>query len=200
MAAPGPSLIPVDAGVPIIAVQDAHRLLPWAEVLYGCENSWWEVYDGVPEFTGEKWSSHTVQKPGEPVTTNDKTEAQEQWKLRCVEGRSGEIFSTDPQYINYGNNSGFQAINLAILFGCTTIVLIGFDMQRTGGKAHFFGDHPKGLNRGTDYTGFHQFFINASQHMPEGVRIINSTMDSALTCFPKVELDDAIALLSQTAA
>ena len=63
MAAPGPSLTSEvaeqvrETGWPVIACQDAFRLMPWADILYGCDERWWDAYDHSG-FTGEKWSCH----------------------------------------------------------------------------------------------------------------------------------------------
>jgi len=56
--ATGPSLTQADCdyvrelGVPTIAINDAHRLAPWANVLYSNDRMWWRKYKGVPSFTG----------------------------------------------------------------------------------------------------------------------------------------------------
>jgi len=105
-----------------------------------------------------------------------------------VKGALGEGFSTDPNVIHYGDNSGFQALNLTILFGSPYIVLVGFDMRHVGGKAHFFGDHPNGLYQRPEY----QSFVKKFTPPPEGVQIINATPDSALTCYPMMSLEDAL--------
>ena len=48
--------------------------------------------------------------------------------------------------VHHGQNSGYQAVGLAYHLKADRIILIGFDMQRTGGKSHWHGDHPRGLN------------------------------------------------------
>jgi hypothetical protein len=139
VAAPGPSLTVEVAercrGHRTIVVQDAWRLLPWAEALYGCDLTWWEHHNGVPDFAGEKWSTHDD-------GTNDKRDAEAKYGVKLIAGKAAESFSTDPAVLHYGSNSGFQAVNLAIVWGAARIVLVGFDMRVVGGKRHFFGDHP----------------------------------------------------------
>ena len=192
MAAPGPSLaLAVEkvacSGLPTIVVQDAWRLLPAAEVLYGCEGAWWQLYKGVPEFKGEKWASHSAHEG----VADDKRQESRDYKLHLIAGDTAEGFSFDPSRIHYGDNSGFQAVNLALLFGCTHIILVGFDMRRVDGRAHFFGEHPQQLNRGTQYERFAKHFERSAKLLPAGIRIINATPGSALTCFPMMDLDDA---------
>lgn len=184
VAATGPSLTPEVAeacrGDLIIAVNDAYKLLPFADVLYACDAAWWDVHKGASGFPGEKWSSHRA-------GGNDKTQQQQRYGLRLVAGDGKPFFSTDPALIHYGGNSGFQAVNLAIHFGAARIVLVGFDMRDVKGKRHFFGDHPKGLRTSTAYTSFIRSFENAAKKLAPGVEIVNATPGSALKCFPFID-------------
>ena len=166
----------------MIAVNDAARLVPRAEVLYACDADWWDYHDGVPGFEGERWSTHDAQ-------SNDKTGL---WYLNLVAGSTERGFSADPAVINYGQNSGFQAVNFAILAGAKYIVLVGFDM-RDDKPRHFFGDHPAPLRNTTGYRTFIREFEYAAQRMPPGVAIVNATPDSELACFDYVELKHALA-------
>lgn len=193
VAASGPSLTPEVAslvqGQNLIAVNDAYRLLPFAQILYACDASWWTVHKGCPDFRGEKWSSHTVTGR---VRHNDKTGLAERYRLNLIEGADGDSFSLDPARIHYGSNSGFQAVNLAILFGATRIILVGFDMGQKDGKRHFFGDHPAGLRNTANYAGFIRAFDRAAKKLPPHIEILNATPGSALRCFPMVSLHDAL--------
>jgi hypothetical protein len=164
-------------------VQDAYRLMPWADVLYGCDAKWWNEHKGCPDYQGEKWSSHDE-------GTNKKLPEAEAYGLNLVEGRDKPGFSLDPECIHYGSNSGFQAVNLALLWGATTVVLVGFDMRRVEGRAHFFGEHPPALRTGMAYERFVEYFNRAK--VPDGVRILNATPGSALQCYPAVDLSEAL--------
>lgn len=196
VAASGPSLekavekLEHSRGVPIIAVNDAYRLLPWAHMLYACDSVWWDVQGGVPDFPGEKWSSHTNDPRGRH---NDKRAAAAAYGLKVIEGRPGRGFSEDPAAIHYGQNSGFQAVNLALLFGAAKVVLVGFDMRPVNGKTHFFGEHSPPLRNIASFDGFVRAFEEAVDSVPAGVQIVNATWGSAIKCFPKVKLDDALA-------
>lgn len=168
----------------MIAVNDAYRLAPWAEVLYACDASWWDVHKGCPDFHGEKWSSHDNE-------TNNKTKCAKTYGLHLVPGHKSNRFSLDDT-VSYGSNSGFQAINLAILFGATYIVLVGFNMCKVNGKRHFFGNHPEPLRNAVSYEDWLEIFTEAASNLPEGIRIVNATPDSALDCFPKLSLEEAL--------
>ena len=195
MAAPGPSL--TDEVVArcrrarwfdqwrIIAVQDVYRLMPFADALYGCDAHWWGLHKTCGDFAGERWSTHSKD--------NDKMKEAAAYGLRLVEGKNGDHFSFDQGLIHYGSNSGFQAVNLALLKGCRRIVLVGFDMRVVDGKRHFFGDHPKPCHNGADYGNFVRRFETAAARLPPDVQIVNATPNSALRCFPMVSLEDALA-------
>ena len=196
VAAPGPSLTDDVVAVcrkkrwfdrwRIVAVQDAYRLMPFADALYGCDEHWWHIHKDCAKFAGEKWSTHHD-------TENTKLAVADAYGVRLVNGENGDTFSRDPGLIRYGSNSGFQALNLALLKGCTRIVLVGFDMRRVDGQAHFFGEHPAPCHNRADYTEFSKRFETAARHLPADVSIVNATPGSALRAFPLVSLEDAIA-------
>ncbi len=193
VAGSGPSLTQEIAGlcrnVPVIAVNDAWRLFPFARILYACDNNWWAVHRGVSEFKGEKWSSHG------DAFHNDKRDVARRYGLCLVRGRDEEGFSFDPRFIHYGQNSGFQAANFAghCLGWGGRIALVGFDMRKVGGRRHFFGEHPETL-RSTQrgYDLWPEIFRRAGLSLPTGIEIVNCTPESALTCFPKMNLRDAL--------
>jgi hypothetical protein len=180
VAATGPSLTPEVAEqcryAQVIAVNDAYKLMPWAAILFACDAKWWNVHNGCPGFTGEKWSTHGKD--------NDKTDVAERYGVRCVRGSHEPGFSYNPSVIHYGSNSGFQAINLAILLGATVIKLVGFDMQSVGGKRHFFGNHPAPLSNFATFETFIGNFRKSARTLPKHIKIINCTPGSALKCFP----------------
>jgi hypothetical protein len=172
---------------PVIAVNDAYRLFPYAHALYAADADWWALHNGVPGFTGEKW-----------ITVNDHCMSMnrpvaQKYGLRMVwSERRAEGFSFRPGRIHLGSNSGFQAVNLALLWGATLVVLVGFDMK----GSHFFGDHPQMPRRlphgGKGFPRWIRNFTRASELLPAGIRIINATPDSALTCFPMMPLEEAL--------
>jgi len=169
----------------VLVVQDAYRLMPWADALYGCDARWWDSHRGCSDFTGIKWSTHA-----KGSCADDKIDVGEKYDLHLVKGAHSGGFSTDPGVIHYGDNSGYQALNLAVLFGSTYIVLVGFDMRHVGGKSHFFGDHPQGLHQRPEYESFARKFDKAPA--PDGVTIINATPGSALRCYQMMDLEKAI--------
>jgi len=149
-------------------------------VLYACDGSWWKKYiDSVREvFKGELW-------------TQDK-EAAEQYKLSRVSGANKPGLGRN-WLIHFGGNGGYQVINLVYHFGAKKIILLGYDMQRTDGKSHHHGDHPGELNRSLNFKEWiKKFNALAPELCAEGVEVINATRKTALDCFRKIKLEDAL--------
>lgn len=181
----------------VIAVNDVYKLIPYADILYSCDERWWIAHDGAKKFHGERWSSHSTNRS----MLDDKMACAERFGLNLVSGADGEGFSIDQRFIHYGGGSGGQAINLAILKGCTRIVMVGFDCRRVEGKTHFFGAHPEPLRDMTD-EDFRNPAIEfkwAAEKLPAHISIVNATPGSAIRSFPMKGLEDACrATLSRT--
>ncbi len=168
----------------VIVVNDAYRLLPHADILYACDWSWWRHHQGAPNFTGAKWTSHSTSVN----FCDDKSQVAHEFDVNFVEAREGRGFS-DADYIHFGHpqpSSGFQAVNLALIMGASTVVLVGFDGHAKNGK-HFFGDHPQHLNR-CDDTGYREF---ARAYMPDD-RIVNATPGSSIGVYKFVDLEEVL--------
>lgn len=183
--ATGPSLTQEDVdavqGLSVIAVSDAYRLAPWADCLHSSDARWWLANPKALQFRGHKTS------------------------LELVKGvtrfhPSTEILEDRPGYLATGRNSGYQAINLAVHYGAQRILLLGFDMKKTNGRTHFFGSHPPSLERAHPYAVWWQHFAKLAKVLElRGVEVINCTPGSALTCFRKARLSDALQEVRRTA-
>jgi hypothetical protein len=189
VAAPGPSLTQEVAerckGHTCLAIKEAYRLIPWADVCYGCDAKFWLRTQGCPDYQGEKWSSHDD-------GSNNKLAAARDYGVKLCNGKAGSAFSLDPGHIHYGSNSGFQAINLTILFGATRIVLVGFDMRVVDGRRYFCKPHPTQAGQRIDYGKFSEIFGYAARKLPPTIKIINCTPNSALRAFPLMSLEDGL--------
>jgi hypothetical protein len=177
VVASGPSLTADDVDycrnrAAVIVVNDNYKLAPWADVLYAADPEWWDLHQGAASFNGLR----VTQDAG----------AARRWRLHYIESVDRQGFSLEPGRIHRGDNSGFQAVNLAVLASCSPIVLLGFDMKM-GAKRHWFGDHPGALNKASPYNLFASAFNEASQRHPD-LSILNATRDTALECYPRVEL------------
>jgi hypothetical protein len=97
--------------------------------------------------------------------------------------------SNDPERVG-GSCSGGSAINLAYLFGATQIILLGFDMQRTGPNGNWHRWHSMQA-KADDYKDFMPHIVAMAEPLrAAGVEVWNTSLDSALTCFPKRRLED----------
>jgi hypothetical protein len=168
-------------------VNDAYKLMPWADALYAADFAWWRTHDGVKSFAGERWTSHSVSTQ----VCDDKSLVAHLYDLNFVNARHGKGFSSDPGCIHYGDpeHSGFQAVNLALLMGAPKIVLVGFDYGYQD-KAHFFGNHPENLRQ----PFAHQYgdMARAYRAVETDVEIVNATPGSNLKRFPTMELSEAL--------
>lgn len=170
----------------VIAVNDAHRLAPWADVLYSSDRLWWPHYKGVPTFAGMKYGVGSGQRKSNQIRQCPDV------RVLRNDGYSG--ISTDPTALRTGRNSGYSAVNLAVLFGASRILLLGYNMGYPGGKAHFFGNHPTGLPQHEYlYPSFRKSFDTMVQPLKElGVEVINCTEHTSLTTFPCARLRDVL--------
>jgi len=158
----------------ILAINNAYQLCPDAAALYACDRNWWEHYR--PDFAGTKYS---LEYGKEGVFKMSNT------------GQNG--IETAWPGIRTGSNSGYQAINLAVHFGCKKIILIGYDMQHTGGKRHWHPDHPKSLKNSPGVSRWRRNFEDAAMILEDmGIGVINCTIQTALTCFWQADIREVL--------
>ena len=114
----------------VIAVNKAFLFLPFAQVLYWSDSSFYDSFKReIHEFKGIK------------VTKNPSPKAED--IINLVEtGREG--LELEPNGIRSGGNSGYAAINLAYHLGAKKIVLMGFDAKNgPGGNTHWHDGYVK---------------------------------------------------------
>lgn len=163
------------AGLPTIVVNTTFRLAPWADLLYAADAAWWRHTPDALKFRGLKVSMEEVEGVHQV-------------------GRVGRVgYDLKPEGIYTLCNSGAQALQIAEKGEPGRILLLAMDM--TG--SHWHGDHPFPLQKThedtygvwRDYMGQYAAAVVARG----GPEILNCSMVSALTCWPKVELADALA-------
>lgn len=163
----------------VIAVNDAYRVAPWADVVYAGDTLWWKVHHkSVSDIaTGQLWTCDNVAAARYGIN-----------RVRALD-RPG----LGHYHIHTGHNSGFQALNLAFLWRARTIILVGYDMQATGGMRHWFGDHPRPLVQEQCFGRWIRYFDDAARELDRlGVRVFNCSNETALRCFERVDLEEAI--------
>lgn len=165
--APGPSLTAALADrvrhLPTVAVCDAYRLAPWADVLVAQDIAWWRARPEAMEFAGRKVSALPLNGRIEPTEMGP--------------------------HIQSGSNSGLVGIDVARRAGAAVILLIGFDLHGT----HYFGPHVGLKNTDEKGFAKMQVQFENWAKGYRGVRVINCTPGSALRAFPLRSLDACLA-------
>ncbi len=160
----------------VYVVNDCYKMAPWANILYACDLPWWDHHEGVPGFAGERWTLDL--------------EASRKYGLKHIGTLHNEVWSTRPDAIATGRNSGFQALNLAA-HSADRIILLGYDMKLGDNKQrHWFGEHTGALNKNSDYHLFIKAFRDAAPLIKQ--EVINCSRSTALDCFPRASLRDVL--------
>lgn len=199
VAASGPSLTREAAenirraqfrGWKVIAVNDAYKLLRGADILYAADLRWWRSQDGAKAFLGERWCCKDYLEPPDAERIADAR----RFNLSLIGVKFSAGFSTNPDYLHTGDeaHSGFQAVNLALLLGSPRVVLIGYDMRTVDGQSHFFGDHPEGLRSWFQKAHPDKYYASWVRAYKPDARIVNATPGSAITCYERQDLDEAL--------
>lgn len=194
VAANGPSLCRDDLDkirgrAALIVVNDAFRLARWADLLYACDNAWWDCHAAEAlAFAGLRVGlKDEIAYAGVLVPRRLK---RRDTRDRLVDQKSP--WSTDPECLATGGNAGYQAVNLALLAGAARILLVGFDMRTVDGRRHWFGDHPAGLNNPNARNFADWIAAFEASPAPAGTEIVNCTPGSALRCYPMMDLEAAL--------
>ncbi len=139
---------------------------------------WWHEYGSAVRGDMELWTGNR--------------EAARIYSLNFVDSEPGAGLSTHPNRIRQGGNSGYQAVGLARLFGAARVILLGYDMQMTGQRTHWHGDH---RNLGNPTQDRLKVWRKRFAEMAEqaDIEILNATRVSALNCFRKVDLIESLA-------
>lgn len=91
-------------------------------------------------------------------------------------------------------NSGAGALLMARHYGAELIIMLGYDCQvGENGERHWHGSHPKGLGNAGMLAQWPEQFRKAAQQL-KPARVINASRITALQCFERMSLDDALAL------
>lgn len=186
VCASGPSLTPDDVKAlrgkcgQLMAINTTYQALPGElDHVYACDFKWWERYYG----------DVLKQCPQAAMWCYERRAAQKFHRLLCVEGSTRHAgLCRKPMRVHTGNNSGYQALNLAYHLGAKRIILLGYDMQ---GKTHWHGHHPQGLNNShAHYEDWRKRMQPLAKDLEEeGVEVINATRNTALECFTRLNLE-----------
>ena len=113
----------------IIAVNNAFRRLPSADMCFFADARWWRHNrDDLLAFKGQLVTS-----------CMDKRAIDHERVVRLARDYKAPI-SRESTHLA-GRDSGTMAVNLAYLMGASEIILFGFDMTFTEGRSHFHDEH-----------------------------------------------------------
>jgi len=185
----GPSVKKVDLSIlrdriHVIAINESWRLVPFADMLYGCDAVWWSIRNGVPDFKGLKVSQDELACAKYPDIK----------RVKILDPMSNTLILNKPGEIGAGGNSGFQALNLAVQFGATGIMLIGFDLHINDGD-HWHGRHPQPLSNpdGFNILRWVSAFERTTGLLKSmDVQVVNCSQYSKLTTYPKMTVEEAM--------
>jgi len=169
----------------VITINESWRLCPWADVLYACDEKWWKLHDGVKFFQGLKICAEQ--------------EACKLYKdvkqIFVPDVRSDGLKFDQSGVVGAGGNSGFQALNLAVQFGGKRILLVGYDMRVDLGE-HWHASHPMPLSNphpNDNLPRWRRALDGAAGCLKEkGVAVVNCSMVSTLTAYPKMTIEEAL--------
>ena len=179
----GPSLKDFDwtvlRGLNTIGCNDAYLLgEEVCKVMIFGDHKWWKNHkESISKYQGQIYSIATRMNNSLPSN------------VQCVK-RYARGLQNDG--IAWNGNTGYAAINLSILFGCTNIYLLGFDMKRTPENSNW---HDNNLDKNPD--SIYRKFLDWSKYVKKEweekyshINIVNVTDDSALQIFPKVSVNE----------
>lgn len=147
-------------------VTSAWPLAPWADFLAANDVRWWRKTPEAHAFAGRKYSTNRI---------------------------GGDIIRLTSPVVTSATNSGVLALEVARQRGASRIVLLGFDMHGT----HYFGPYTNGLVNTPDARrAVHVKQYELWRRTFPAVDVVNATPGSALAVFPRVPLDDALAVIT----
>lgn len=190
--ASGPSLqerdidVMRDKRINLMGINDAYRIAPDIGILYAADAAWWNVHKGVTHMRGRP---RLIGQQGSGGTTRA---AAIRWGLKELPIHDGIGLSFNLEKVHRGFCSGFQALNLAVLMGCSPIYLLGYDCRYGVDDVHWFGNHPAPLGNQLPFKHMIRSFEAAEKQLRRRKypsRVINLSRDTALRCFPSSNVD-----------
>lgn len=179
-----------------VVINSSYELCLWADALYSCDEKWWFYKDGAKDFTGLKVSQGGEASKVYPEIKNLTIAMCE----NIPKSHSKRLMMNKYGEIGGGGHSGFQVMNWMAQIGVAGMLLIGYDMRVDGnGKNHWHGRHPESgkhiLNNPGDnnFRNWIPWMEAASVRLKSlGIEIVNCSEKSALTCFPKMSVEQVL--------
>lgn len=189
--------------VKVFTINNVYQIYPWTDVHLSCDGPWWRWYWNDPALRSLKATMFTWYP-----------EFAEEFGIRYIKAIVKDGLSLDPGIVHINHGSGPMALNLALLYGFSKIVLVGHDMkfapdykpaERDPGSKprHYFGEYPKPLQHWPSvkvrqgvldglieaYTKIHAQIVRDNISLD----VVNCTTDTALTMFRQNNLENEIS-------
>lgn len=173
--ASGPSLAASDcelvqqSGIKTVAVNNSWKMARFCNYIYAGDTKWWKAYHDSIDINAEKW------------TCSDK---------------AANLYGLHFHIAAGPYNSGMRAIQFGISKGFKSIALLGYDCSLKNG-IHWHIPHEEPALKNPDETKIkkwhEQFKRVADAANKKGVRVVNCSRYTELTCFDIVELETVLA-------
>ncbi len=155
---------------PVVVTNTTFKLALWADLLFFHDKKWWTVHGA---------------------------DVQENFEGLCVtmcQVSNEKVLSLQGKGFNAYRNSGGGAISFAVLAGAKRIITLGLDGKYANdGRRHWHKQHPS-LGDAVSLPRFINYFPTlAKDAAAQGAKIFNASRETALTCFPRVYLEDVLS-------
>jgi hypothetical protein len=166
----------------VVVINESWQLAPWADALYSCDEKWWRLRNGCPQFKGLKITQDAIAAKLFPDLK----------KIRLRQSTPGQyvrhLLMDEFGEVGSGQAGGFQAINWLAQLAVKGIALIGFDACEVDGKIHWHGRHGVELNNPdqSTFVGWKTWLENAAPKLAAlDIDVVNCSMVSAVGCFSR---------------
>ena len=187
-----------------IVVNDAYLRAPWADLLYFADAHWhmWHKKGMVkrPGLTEAEVRQRFESFKGQICSIESAVKNVDDPRVVFLRNLHGSIRGTGvslkPDAIATGHNSGFMALNIAVLSGSRFAVLLGFDGRPNpkNGRSHWFGEHLRPI-QAEFWPLMRQSFSAAERELDAvGMKVVNCSPGTFIDSFTKMALEDVLGL------
>jgi hypothetical protein len=167
-------------GAHVLAVKGSLFDIPWADAVFGLD------------FNGDKLAN--VQSRIYWAVRDNHPFPQPSRNITILKRLDGQGLSDDPGVIYSGGTSGFGALQICIHKRAKQIVLFGFDYD---GSSHASSEKRRAQDAANWAAWAEHFRVFVPYFTEHGVSVVNASPVSAITCFQRVALQDAVAICSK---
>lgn len=193
----GPSLSKIDVGNlhgrgRVFACNNAFEIAPWADVLVFADSRWhdWNKHR-LDQFEGDLILTRAKRLDGIRRDEEELLKSYTDLRLRRIARDRESGLSRDDAALA-GECCGSMTLNLAWLYGCDPIFLLGIDMRPEG---NWHRRHRCKTKASTYALRMRPAFERmAAELHAEGARVFNANPDSALRAFPFVDMKEILKM------